>query len=32
MTKEERLYNEEKTISSINGAKKTGQWHVKEWN
>ena len=30
MTKGARLYNGEKTISSINGAGKTGQLHVKE--
>ena len=28
--KEERIYNGEKTASSINGAEKTGQLHVKE--
>ena len=28
-TKEARLYNGEKTVSSINGARKTGQLHVK---
>ena len=27
--KEARLYNGEKTVSSINGARKTGQLHVK---
>lgn len=32
MTKEERLYNEEKTVSSIIGAGKSGQLHWKEWN
>ena len=31
-TKEKRVYNGEKIISSINGAEKTGQIHVKEWN
>ena len=31
-TKEERIYNGEKTASSINGTGKTGQVHVKEWN
>ena len=31
MTKEERIYNGEKTVSSISGAGKTGQLHVKEW-
>ena len=30
MTKETRLYNGEKTVSSINGAGKTGQLHVKK--
>ena len=30
LTKQERLYNEAKTASSINGAGKTGQLHVKE--
>ena len=30
MTKEARVYNGEKTVSSINGAGKTGQRHVKE--
>ena len=30
--KEARIYNGEKTVSSINGAGKTGQLHVKEWN
>ena len=30
MTKEARIYNEEKTVSSISGAGKTGQLHVKE--
>ena len=32
LTKEARMYNEAKTASSINGAGKTGQLHVKEWN
>ena len=32
MTKEARIYNGEKTITSISGAGKTGQLHVKEWN
>ena len=31
LTKEARLYNGAKTASSINGAGKTGQLHVKEW-
>ena len=30
--KEARIYNGAKTASSINGALKTGQLHVKEWN
>ena len=29
MTKEARIYNGEKTVSSINGAGKSGQPHVK---
>jgi len=29
MTKEARIYNGEKTISTISGAGKTGQLHVK---
>jgi len=29
MTKEERIYNGEKTVSSINDAVKTGQLYVK---
>ena len=29
-TKEARLYNGEKTVSSINGAGKTGQLHMKK--
>ena len=32
LTKEARIYNGAKTTSSINGAGKTGQLHVKEWN
>ena len=32
MTKQARIYNGEKTDSSISGAGKTGQLHVKEWN
>ena len=32
MTKEARIYNGEKRAYSINGAGKTGQPHVKEWN
>ena len=32
MKKEAKIYNEEKIISSISGAGKTGQLHVKEWN
>ena len=30
MTKEEMTYNRRKTVSSINGAGKTGKLHVKE--
>jgi len=30
MTKEIRIYNGEKTVSSINDAEKTGQLHVKK--
>ena len=30
MTKEARLYNGGKTVSSTNGAGKTGQLHVKD--
>ena len=30
MTKEAKIHNGEKTVSSINGAGKTGQLHVKE--
>ena len=30
LTKESRLYNKAKRASSINGAGKTGQLHVKE--
>ena len=30
MTKETRIYNGEKTASSISGAGKTGQLHVKD--
>ena len=30
LTKEGRIYNGEKTASSISGAGKTGQLHVKE--
>ena len=32
LIKEERIYNGEKTASSISGTGKTGQLHVKEWN
>ena len=32
LTKEARIYNGAKTPSSVNGAGKTGQLHVKEWN
>ena len=30
MTKEARVYNGEKTVSSVSGAGRTGQLHVKE--
>jgi len=30
LTKEARIYNGAKTVSSINGAAKAGQLHVKE--
>ena len=30
MTKEVRIHNREKTVSSVSGAGKTGQLHVKE--
>ena len=30
MTKEARIYNVEETVSSISGAEKIGQLHVKE--
>ena len=30
LTKQARIYNREKTASSINGAGKTGQLHVRE--
>ena len=32
LAKEARIYNEEKIGSSISGARKTGQLHVKDWN
>ena len=32
LTKEPRIYNVAKTASSVSGAGKTGQLHVKEWN
>ena len=32
LTKEARIYSGAKRASSINGAGKTGQLHVKEWN
>ena len=32
MKKEIRIYNGEKTVSSINDAEKTGELHVKKWN
>ena len=30
LTKKARIYNGEKTVSSVSGAGKTGQLHVKE--
>ena len=30
--KEAIIHNGEKTVSSVSGAEKTGQLHVKEWN
>ena len=32
LIREARIYNGEKTASSISGAGKAGQLHVKEWN
>ena len=32
MTKEARIYNGEQLDSSTNGAEKTGQLHVKQWD
>ena len=32
MTKEPRIYNGERTVSSINGVGETGQRPAKEWN
>ena len=32
MTKQERLSNGKKTVSSTNGVGKPGQQHAKEWN
>ena len=32
MTKETRIYNGEKTVSTVSGAGKTEQLHLKEWN
>ena len=32
MEKEAKIYNGEKTISSIKGAGKTGMLHAKDWN
>ena len=32
MTKEAKIYNGEKAVSSVSGAGKTGQLHVKKWN
>ena len=31
LTKKARIYNGEKAVSSVSGAGKTGQLHVKEW-
>lgn len=31
-TQEPRVYNGEKTVSPINGVRKTGQPQAKEWN
>ena len=32
VTKEARIYRGAKAASSVNGTRKTGQLHVKEWN
>ena len=32
MTKETRIHNGERALSSINSAGEAGQLHVKEWN
>ena len=32
MVKGDKIYNGERIISSVSGAGKTGQLHVKEWN
>ena len=32
MTKEQRIYNGERIVSSINGICITGQAHAKEWS
>ena len=32
MTKETGIYNGERTVSSINDVRKTGQPHEEEWN
>ena len=31
MTEEPKIYDGERTDFSINGIRKTGQWHTKEW-
>ena len=32
MTKEGKIYNGEKTASSVSGAMRTGQLHLKDWH
>ena len=32
MTKEARIYNGEKIVSSVSGAGKNGKLHVKQWD
>ena len=32
MTKEGKIYNGEKAVSSISGAMRTGQLHIKDWH
>ena len=32
MTNKAIIFNGEKMVSSISGAKKTEQWDIKEWN